>query len=88
MVFICHVTLRDHVIKALFDVYGLERLKISHHTNKFGVHRHCGSGDIMVLVCHVISQDHVIKGSCDFMGGSPTVSPHPAKFGSHRHCGS
>ena len=30
---------------------------------KFGGHRQCGSGDIMVLVCHVISQDHVIKGA-------------------------
>ena len=25
---------------------------------KFGGHRHCGIGDIMVLVCQVISQDH------------------------------
>ena len=32
-----------------------------HQHAKFGGHRHCGSGDIMVLVCQVISQDHMIK---------------------------
>ena len=32
-----------------------------HQLAKFGGHRHCGSGDIMVLVCQVISQDHMIK---------------------------
>ena len=37
---------------------------------KFGGHRQCSSGDIIVLVFHVISQDHAIKGSCDFMGRS------------------
>ena len=26
----------------------------SYHLIKFGSHRHCDSGDIMVLVCHVI----------------------------------
>ena len=36
---------------------------------KFGSHRHCGSGDLLILVCHVISQDHAIKGSCYFMSG-------------------
>ena len=43
---------------------------ISYHPAKFGGHRHCGSGD-MILV-YVILQDQVIKGSCDFMGRSPS----------------
>ena len=37
-------------------------MKLSYHLAKFGSHRHCGSGDIMILVYHVISQDHKIKG--------------------------
>ena len=41
-----------------------------HHSAKFGGHRHCGIGDILVLVCHVISHDQVIIGSCDLMGRS------------------
>ena len=45
---------------------------VSHQPAKFGGHRHCGSGDIMVLVCHVISQHHVIKRSYDFMGRNPS----------------
>ena len=32
----------------------LEALKIGHHPAKFGDHRHCSSGYIMVLVCHLI----------------------------------
>ena len=42
-------------------LYGLEPLKKSQHPTKFGGHRDCGSGEIMVLVCHMISQDHMIK---------------------------
>ena len=38
---------------------------VSHQPDKFGGHRHCGSGDIMILVCHVILQGHMIKESCD-----------------------
>ena len=45
---------------------------MSHHSNKFGGHRHCGIGDITILVCHVISQDHVIKGLCPFIDSSPS----------------
>ena len=40
---------------------------VSHHPLKFGHHRHCGSGDIMVLVCHVTLQDRVTEGSYDFI---------------------
>ena len=48
MVFVCHMTLLDHVIKALFDFLFLEPLKISHHPTKCSGHRQCGSGNIMV----------------------------------------
>ena len=43
---------------------------VSHHLTKFGSHRHCGSGDIIVLVCYAIFQNHVIKKSYDFMVGA------------------
>ena len=82
------MTLQDHVIKVLFDFYGLEPLKISHHPTKFNDHSrmikasyhpakfggysYSASRVIMVLVCHVILQCHIIKGSCDFIGGSPS----------------
>ena len=36
---------------------------VSLHPTKFGGHRHCDSGDIIVLVCHLILQDHMIKVS-------------------------
>ena len=39
-----------------------EPLTLSYHHTKFGIDRHCISGDIIGLVCHVISEDHVIKG--------------------------
>ena len=41
--------------------------KVSHHPDKFGRHKHCGSGDVMIQNCHGISQEHVIKESGDFM---------------------
>ena len=43
-------------------LYGLEPLRVCHHPTKFGGHRYCDSGDMIVLVCNVI------KGSCDVMG--------------------
>ena len=43
---------------------------VSHQPSKFGLHRRCDSGGMMVLVCHVISLNHMIEKSCDFMGGS------------------
>ena len=58
----------------------------SHQLATFGVHRHCGCGDIMILGCHMISQHHMIKGSCYFIDRSLSMlSYHPAKFGRHRH---
>ena len=72
MIFVCHVTLQDHVhvIRALFDF--MIKSHSRHHPSKFCGHRICGSGDIIVLVCHEISQDQVIKGLCNFMGGNPS----------------
>ena len=39
----------------------------SHHSAKFGCHRHSRNRDIMVLVCQVTLQDHIIKDLYDFM---------------------
>ena len=50
-------------------LYGLEPLKLSHHPAKFGGHRHCDHGD-MILICHVISQNHVIKDQYNYVGKS------------------
>ena len=55
----------------------------SHQHTKFGGHRHCGSGNMLILICQVISQDLVMKGTYDFK-----VSYHPATFGTNRHSGS
>ena len=60
MVFVCHVTLQNHVIFVL--LYDGEPGKVYHHASAFGGHRHCGSEDVMVLVCHVILQDYVTRG--------------------------
>ena len=59
----------------------------NHHSAKFGDHRHCGRGDIMVLVCYVILQNHMIRGSCKYKDETPLgKSISPAKFGGHTHC--
>ena len=39
------------------EIYKFEYLKLSLHPTKFGGHRHCGSGDIMVLTYHVVLQN-------------------------------
>ena len=75
---------RPHNEKAMW-LYWHKLLMLIQHPVKFGDHRHCGGGDIMVLVCHVISQKHQTKGPQDFEGGTPS-SRHPAKFGGNRHC--
>ena len=46
------VILDDHVIKESCILARV--LKLSHHSAKFGGHRYCARGDIMVLVHHVI----------------------------------
>ena len=63
MVLVCHVILKEQVIKRSCDLMRRVYLWFSHTPTKCGGHRHRGSGDIMVLVCHMISQDHAIKGS-------------------------
>ena len=44
---------------------------MSYYLERFGGHRHCDSGDIVVLACNMISQGHVIKALRDFRGRSP-----------------
>ena len=65
MVLICHVIKQNHETNELsnFMVGSL----LNQHLTKFGGHRHCSVGDIIVLVCHMISQDYVMKGSCAFI---------------------
>ena len=46
--------------------------KLSHHPTKFGGHRHCSSGDIMVFGYHVTLKDHVIKALNEFMLSRPS----------------
>ena len=59
------------MIKGPYGYYKREPLTISSVFQvKFGVNRHCVSGDLIGLVCHLISQGNVIKVLCDFMGGS------------------
>ena len=50
--------------------YGQKPVMTKHELARFGGHRHCDSGDIMILVCRVILQDNVIKRSYDFIGRS------------------
>ena len=50
---------------------GWETVIVSHYLSKYGVDRHCVSGDVMGLVSHVISYEHMIKGSCDLMCERP-----------------
>ena len=53
-------------------LYCWKLLKVGHHPAKFGGHKRCVSGDIIVLDCRTILQSHMIKGSCGFMGRSPS----------------
>ena len=54
---IFHVTLQDHLIKGLHE---RKLLIVYPHPARFGSHRHCSNGYIMILAYHVISQDNVI----------------------------
>ena len=80
------MTLQEHVIKGLCEfIKGNSSLYIP-TLPKFGSHKHCGSGYIMILVCHVILQDHVVMWSCDFMGRSGLkLSHYPTTFNGLRH---
>ena len=61
MVLAFHMILQDHLTQSQ-AVLLVGATQVSHQSAKFGGHRHCRNGDIMVLVCQVISQDHVNKG--------------------------
>ena len=52
MIFVCDVTLQDHVIKGSCDFIDGDLLA-SRHPAKFGGHRHCCNGDILFLVNEV-----------------------------------
>ena len=62
MVLVCFVILENHVTTG-WSTYGWDPLKVSHHSIKFGSHRHCGSGSILVFACHMMLQDYIIKVS-------------------------
>ena len=59
---IFQVTSLDQLFKWSCDFLGR-----SHHIDKFGDLKHCGSVNITFLVCYVILQDHLIKEPCNFM---------------------
>ena len=62
---IFHLTLQDHLIKGIHE---RKLLIVYPHPARFGSHRHCGNGYIMILAYHVILQDNVIVWSCHFKG--------------------
>ena len=45
---------------------------VFHHSDKFGDHRYCDSGDTMFSICHLTSRDLMFKVLCKFMGGCPS----------------
>ena len=59
---------------------------VSHHLAKFGGHRHCGSGDLVVLVCLAKRCDERVK--LLYGQKSIKVSYHYAKFGDYGNSGS
>ena len=54
------------------EFYEWKPFKVCDKRVKFGGHRHCGSGEIMVLVCEVTLCDLLFKALCDLMGGHPS----------------
>ena len=56
-------------LKSHFTIWGVAS-QISNQPARFGGHKHCGSGDMMVLVYQVILQHLVIKSLYNFMGRS------------------
>ena len=75
---------QDHLAKWSSNLTG-ESLKVRHHPNRFGGHKHCGIGDIMVVVCYVTLQNHKIKALYEFMAKSPskqvTILPNLVAIG-------
>ena len=60
----CRFTLKD--VCDMIITYS----QVTYHPAKFGSHRHCDSGDMMILVCHMILEDRVTKKLSNFMSGS------------------
>ena len=54
MVFVSHVTLRDHVIKALNDFMGRNPLRYVTILPSCGRYRHSDNRETMIFVSHVI----------------------------------
>ena len=46
MYLIFHATTQDYLIMKIMKTYERELIKVNHHFNKFGSHKHCGSGDL------------------------------------------
>ena len=72
MVFVYHVTLQDHVIKALNDFMVRSPSRYVTTLPLFVAISNVVVKIKIILVCHVISQDHMIKESCNFMSRSPS----------------
>ena len=68
MIFVCHVTLQDHVIKVINDFMVRS---LSKYVTEIGSHRHSGSRD-MIFVCHMTLQGHLIRALHNFTIRSPS----------------
>lgn len=74
MYLISHLSSQDYIIEVPCDLkyhvtFCMQAPHCSHHSVKFGGHRHCGIGHTVALVCYMILQEYVTKGSYDFLGG-------------------
>ena len=82
MVFICHVTLQDHVIKALYDIMFRNPSKDATILPSL-----VAIEAVVLEICRVISQDQVTKGLW-LHGQEPIkVNYHSARFGGDRDYG-
>ena len=69
-------------------LYGRKLLIVCNCYVRFGVYRHCNSGDMIFLIYCVTSRDHVFKGLCDFISRNFSKKDPPChQFGGHRRCG-
>ena len=60
----------------------------SHMLAKFGGHRNCGNGDIIILDYHVISKTWWSKHQVTLWAGAHQVKllSYPGKFGGNKNC--
>ena len=71
MLFICHLTSQDHMIKGFIDFF-------VRGTSNYVTILPClvaidtSSGDTVLFICHMTLQDCVIKALCNFMVKSPS----------------